>query len=161
MEFVMIRFLFCVVLGAALAQAQSLNCDLREYKPVDGLKADAIGGSLQVTWDGEHGQQLRAECLIRNGQPLVHELAVRNGSGKWSVLARDLAPEFEVTSGRRRMSEQQLAPLRDLKVQITPAVLDKEKWNAFWDAPLEVPGERNTNDDMPRKPGEIRRAKAT
>ena len=157
----MIRLTSLLVLGAALGAGQNLNCDLREYKPVEGLKADHATGALQLSWDGERGRQLRAEFLIRNGQPLVHELAIRNGAGKWAVLGRDLSPEFEVTSGRRRMSEQQLAPLRDLKVQITPAVLDKEKWNAFWDAPLEIPGERNTNDDMPRKPEEIRRAKAT
>jgi hypothetical protein len=40
-------------------------------------------------------------------------------------------------------------------------VVDREKWFAFWDAPLMVPGAPNTNMDLPRKPEEIRRANAT
>ncbi len=148
---------FALASGAALGQ----NCDLREYKPLAGLTAAASAGGLQVTWDGERGQQLRAEFAIRDGQPMVRELAVRNGSGEWRILARDLTPEFDVTSGRRRMSEQQLAPLRALKLQLTPELIDKEKWKAFWDAPLDIPGQPKTNEDMPRRSDEIRRAKAS
>src|SRR5260370_744964 len=51
-----------------------------------------------------------------------------------------------------------MAPLRQLGVQFTPEVVDREKWNAFWDAPLMVPGAPKTNMDLPRKPEEIRRA---
>jgi len=36
-----------------------------------------------------------------------------------------------------------------------------QKWNAFWDAPLSVPGRAGTNPGLPRTPGEIRRANAT
>ena len=35
-------------------------------------------------------------------------------------------------------------------------MIEREKWNAFWDAPLVVPGRRGTNLDLPRKPEEIR-----
>src|SRR5207244_1796807 len=66
--------------------------------------------------------------------------------------------EFEVTSGKRRLSEQQMAPLRKLGVAFTPEVVDREKWFAFWDAPLMIPGSGNTSMDLPRKPEEIRRA---
>jgi hypothetical protein len=38
--------------------------------------------------------------------------------------------------------------------------VEREKWNAFWDAPLMVPGRNGTNVDLPRKPEEIRRARA-
>ncbi|MEJ7606826.1 MAG: hypothetical protein WKF37_11295 [Bryobacteraceae bacterium] len=65
--------------------------------------------------------------------------------------------EFELTSGVRRLSQQQVAPLREQNVKLTPEVVDREKWNAFWDAPLMIPGRINTNVDMPRKPEEIRR----
>jgi len=79
----------------------------------------------------------------------------------WKTIAYDLTPEFDATTGRRRMSEQQMAPLRGLKIALTPDVLAKERWNAFWDAPLNIPGEPKTNEDMPRKPEEIRRAQAS
>jgi hypothetical protein len=143
--------------GCVAASAQ--NCDFKEYKAGDGLKAEMNAGVLQVTWQGYSDQQLRAQFALRGGQPTIHELAVRKGAANWIVLGRDLTPEFEVTSGVRRMSEQQAGPLRALKVQITPEVIEKEKWNAFWDAPLMVPGTGSL--ELPRKPEEIRRASAT
>ncbi len=48
--------------------------------------------------------------------------------------------------------------MRNLGVEITDAIVEKEKWNVFWDAPLNVPGVERRNFDMPRKPDEIRRA---
>jgi hypothetical protein len=150
-----------LLLLSGIAGAQNLTCDLHEYKPADGLHASLAGNQLQLTWQGEAGQQLRAAFAIANGQPVVRELAVRKGQAAWSVLARDLTPEFDIVAGRRRVSEQQLAPLRALHIALTPEVMDREKWNAFWDAPLDVPGTPNTNPDLPRKPEEIRRARAT
>ena len=66
----------------------------------------------------------------------------------------------------RRISYQQLNPLRDLGVEITQEVIDREKWHVFWDAPLLVPGIRQgespgTNPDLPRSPDEILEASAT
>jgi hypothetical protein len=147
-------------LSGALA-AQPLSCDLSAYKAQDGLKADLRNGALELSWNGARGQQLRAAFTVRNGQPLVTELAARKAGGNWIVLGRNLTPEFEVTSGKRRLSEQQMAPLRQLGIQLTPEVVDREKWNAFWDAPLMIPGAPRTNLDLPRKPEEIRRAWAT
>ena len=123
-----------------MALGQGLNCDFHQYIPLEGLKAAVVAGELQVTWQGERDQQLRAVFAVVKSQPLVRELAVRKGSGGWLVLARNLSPEFEVVSGRRRLSEQQAAPLRALGITLTPDVIEREKWNAFWDAPLEVPG---------------------
>jgi len=143
--------------GCFAAGAQ--NCDFRDYKAADGLKAEMSSGLLQVSWRGAGDQHLQAQFRIRDGQPVIHELAVRRLQGNWIVLGRDLTPEFEVTSGVRRLSEQQAAPLRALKIQITPEVIEKEKWNAFWDAPLMVPGTGSL--ELPRKPEEIRRAWAT
>lgn len=156
-----IRILFSAALWLAAASAQEIKCGLTGYRPQDGLKAQIHGNALEVLWLGERKEELRATFALHNGQPMVRSLAARKPGGKWIELGRDLLPEFEVTSGVRRLSEQQIAPLRELGVKLTPEVIEKEKWNAFWDAPLMVPGRRNTNLDLPRKPEEIRKAWAT
>src|SRR5208282_6003082 len=150
-----------MVLESSLALGQGLECDFHEYIPLDGLKAALVAGELQVTWQGERDQQLRAVFAVVKSQPLIRELAVRKGPGGWIVLARNLSPEFDVVSGRRRLSEQQAGPLRALGISMTPDVIEREKWNAFWDAPLEVPGTPGTNLDLPRTTQEIRRATAS
>ena len=149
--------LLCAALWCGAVSGQ--NCDFKEYKAIDGLKAQMSGGTLELAWQGDHDQQLRASFTIRNGQPTVHELAARKGQGSWIVLGRDLTPEFEVTSGLRRMSDQQAGPLKLAKIAITPEIVEKEKWNAFWDAPLMIPGTGSIG--LPRKPEDIRRAWAT
>lgn len=45
-------------------------------------------------------------------------------------------------------------------ITLTPDIVEREKWNGFWDAPLEVPGAPGTNLDLPRMAQEIRRATA-
>ena len=148
--------LACAALWIGAAWAQ--DCDLSAYKPQEGLTAAARAGVLSVNWDGERGEKLRAAFTIRDGQPMVSELAARKSSGNWIVLGRDLSPEFEITSGVRRLSQQQIDPLvNELHVQLTPEVIEREKWNAFWDAPLMVPGRPGTNLGLPRKPEEIRK----
>src|SRR4029450_5009734 len=77
---------------------------------------------------------------IDNGQPIVRELAVRKSGGQWAPLGQNLVPEFYVKTGVRRMTTQQGQPLRDLGVDITADVIEKNKWYAFWDAPFVVPG---------------------
>src|SRR5579862_1119512 len=156
-EINIVRLIGFILLCCGVATAQ--NCDFKEYKALDGLKASMNGSVLEVAWSGDHGQQLRASFAIRDGQPMVHELAARKGQGAWIVLGRDLTPEFEVLSGVRRLSDQQVGPLKLLNVAISPAVIEKEKWNAFWDAPLNVPGTGSVG--LPRKAEEIRRASAT
>ena len=155
-----IQFLIFFI-GVACMRAQTLKCDLSSYKPADGLTAALHGDALDVAWRGDHDTQLRVSFTVRNGNPVVEEIAVRKSAGGWTVLGRNLAPEFQVTSGKRRMSEQQLAPLRALGIPLTPEVLEREKWNAFWDAPLQIPGSPGTNMDLPRRPEEIRRAWAS
>src|SRR5204863_4950560 len=107
----------------------------------------------------EHSLQLGAIFAVRNGQPVIHELSIKKAGGNWTALAQDVSPEFEVVTGVRRLSEQQAAPLRALKVEITPEVIEREKWNAFWDAPLVVPDSAIIGGL--RKPEEIKRAWAT
>ncbi len=99
--------LLSLAMLTGVGAAQSLNCNLQGYKAMDGLKAEASGSALTMTWQGEGGQQLRAQFALRNGQPVVQELAARQGSGGWIVLGKDLTPDFQVTTGRRRISGAQ------------------------------------------------------
>ena len=50
-------------------------------------------------------------------------------------------------------------PLRQLGL-FTPENIERQKWFAFWDAPLNMPGRPGSNAavDLPRKPEEIQRA---
>jgi hypothetical protein len=152
---------------APSASADPFACDLSAYRAGRGPAATLEGDALLVTWAGEADADLRLALTVRERQPVVRELAVRRTGGRWASLARDLAPEFRVTSGVRRMSNQQVDPLtKELGLQITSEVVEHEKWYAFWDAPLLVPGtrageQRPRNLDLPRKPEEIRRASAS
>lgn len=149
-------------LTASTLFADSLKCDLTQYKTTPGLTATVDQDMLVVTWTGDGGAELRARYTIERAQPVVRDLAIRRSGGPWATLGQNLTPEFHVTSGVRRVSEQQLQPLRGLGVQITPQVIDREKWYVFWDAPLLIPGVREgqnpRNIGLPRKPEEIRRA---
>ena len=151
----------CAPLLVAVAHGETLKCGLGEYKAVTGLTAENTKSGLVATWQGDRNRQLRAVFAIDNAQPVVRELAAQKADASWAVLANNLSPEFDVVSGQRRMSEQQLAPLRALKIDLTPEFLDREKWKAFWDAPLEIPGAKGTNPGLPRLESEIRRATAT
>ena len=111
------------VTGAAVGQG--LNCDMGGYNPQDGLKAQIRSGILELTWQGERSEQLRAAFTIREGQPMVQELAARKSGGNWVVLGKNVTPEFEITSGVRRLSEQQMAPLRGLTIELTREVVDR------------------------------------
>src|SRR5437660_1277340 len=71
------RVLFCAALAAGLAAAQPVNCDMGQYKAVEGLKAENRNGAVHLAWQGERGDQLRASFTIRDGQPVVLELAAR------------------------------------------------------------------------------------
>jgi hypothetical protein len=143
---------------AATLAAASLPCDLRRYEAKEGLEAKLDGDSLAVTWQGERGASLRARFGIEEERPIVRGLEVRRQNGNWATLAANLTPEFRVTSGVRRISNQQLDPVRALGREVTPELVEREKWSVFWDAPLVVPGSERTNPGLPRSPQEIRRA---
>jgi hypothetical protein len=152
--------LTAALLWSLAVRAGALDCDLRAYAPKPGLTASVEPDAVVLAWQGDRDVPLRMSLAVDRGQPVVRELAA---GGR--TLAKDLSPEFAVTSGRRRMSEQQMAPLRELGITITPEVLEREKWYAFWDAPLLVPGlepgRTPRNAGLPRRPEEIRRATAT
>jgi hypothetical protein len=154
---------------AVLAQ----NYNLSEYKALPGLTADASGKTLTVTWNGERNEEIRLRLEVDSGTPVIQEIALRRNGGAWAVLASHLTPEFEIVSGLRRMTDQQLLPLHNLGIKITPEILDQDRWEAFWDAPLNVPGTEAAHHGatppaegianqpgLPRKPDEIQRASA-
>ena len=153
--------LLLLTLAAPLCSAQAPSCDLKTYKPQTGLQASQSASGVEFSWDGERGQMLRAVFTTREGTPIIHELAARKAGGNWVVLGRDLTPEYDVVSGKRRISEQQMAPLRKLPGGLTPEIMESQKWNAFWDAPLVIPGNPGGSADLPRKPEEIKRANAS
>jgi hypothetical protein len=158
----MMRFLAAflgVMIAAGVGAAQTLNCDLRDYKSVDGLKAEVSRGSVELTWQGEAGQELRAQFTLRDGQPVVQELAARKSGGQWIVLGKDLTPQFEVTTGRRRISSTEMDILK-AQHKDTPENIEQYKWTVFWDAPLVVPGTKRMAGPG-RTEDEIARAKVS
>lgn len=156
-----------VILSIALlpvaVAGQTLRCNLQSYKPIDGLKAKARENALEVDWQGERGETLHVQFALRNGVPTLRELAARKPGLDWVVLGRDLQPEFHVTSGKRRIDRTQVSALKAAYGNVTQGMIDRQKWNTFWDAPLNVPetegGDASVN--LPRSPDEIRRAWAS
>jgi hypothetical protein len=161
-----------VLLLATAVSADPLTCDLSAYKASSDLTATVANAALTVAWSGDRGQELRLRFAIISGTPTIGELAVRKRGGAWNVLAANVTPDFRVVSGVRRMSNQQMAPLRGLGVDLTSEIVDRYRWEPFWDAPLDlsVPSGRGGNPPpaegvanqpgLPRKPDEIKRAAA-
>jgi hypothetical protein len=125
------------------------------------LAATAQAANCDLSWTGERGELLRASFDTQTNQPIIRELAARKSTGPWIILGQNLTPEYQVATGKRRLSEQQMAPLRELGIAFTPEVVNREQWNAFWDASLSIPGRAGTNLDLPRKAEEIRHDNAT
>src|SRR3989454_6132839 len=187
--------------------AAPLTCNLTDYKAAPGLTAKVGNDALAVTWDGENGAELRMRFGIDRGTPTIRELAIHKKSGQWTALVTNVTPEFRVVSGLRRVTSQQLRPdsLDALGVKVTPEILDayeheetrgddwvklavrdggltaemieRIKWEAFWDAPLYLEGSSErppthatsippmggifNQPGLPRRPEEINRATAT
>jgi hypothetical protein len=151
------------------AQPAPSACGLAGYRAAPGLTATNENRGTSLVWDGDVGQEVRLRLGIESGTPMVREIAVR-ANGAWSAVVTNATPEFRVDSGFRRMSNQQIEPLNGLHVPITPEIIDKDKWDVFWDAPLNLaeppssrgnppPGAGIANQPgLPRKPEEITRA---
>ncbi|MBI4521437.1 MAG: hypothetical protein HY701_11410 [Gemmatimonadetes bacterium] len=155
------------------ARADALSCDLTRYTGSAGLTAAVSGDVLTLAWDGDPGQEARLSLIIDDGVPTLQEWAVRRKGGAWAAVISRVTPEFRIVSGFRRITNQQLTPLRELGVEITQEIVDAKKWDAFWDAPLDLsePTGRGGNPPpaagvagqpgLPRSPDEIHRATAT
>ena len=121
---------FCLAGALALGSAsvgtfQQLNnssspvCDVTGYRPGAGPVARASNGSTFIEWGGVGDERLRLGLKIAAGVPTIGELAIRKGGGAWVTVATDAGIEFKIVEGFRRISNQQLAPLRELKVPLT------------------------------------------
>jgi hypothetical protein len=160
-------------LASLFIRAQAPACDMSAYRALPGLSATNGADGLTVTWDAERDRGVRLRLGIDAGTPTIRELAIRRKGSAWTALAANAQPEFRVVSGFRRMSNQQIQPLDGLKVPITAAIIDEHKWDAFWDAPLDLNAQpaRGGNPPpaagianqpgLPRKASEIARATAT
>ena len=163
-----------LIVTASPSAADPLTCNLGEYRAAQGLTASIANDMLTATWDGDPGQQVRVRFTVVGGVPTIQDIAVRaQARGDWKTVAAGLTPDFRVVTGRRRVTEQQLQPLRQLKVDLTPSIVDRIKWDAFWDAPLNVEPIEDTRTNaipplkgilnqpgLPRTPEEIARASA-
>jgi hypothetical protein len=152
--------------SGAAAAADPLACDLSKYSAVAGLTARVQRDDLLVSWTGKDAAELRMRYAVESREPIVRELSIRQPGQQWATIGENLRAEYDITAGLRRLSEQQAAPLRALDVRITPEVIDRNRWFAFWDAPLLVPGVRPgqqtpRNIGLPRSEEEIRRAGAS
>ena len=160
-------------LASLFMRAQAPACDMGGYHALPGLSASNGAGGLTVTWDAERDRDVRLRLGIDAGTPTIRDLAIRRKGSAWTRLAANAQPEFRVVAGFRRMSNQQLQPLNGLGVAITAAIVDEKKWDAFWDAPLDLNPQvgRGGNPPpaagvgnqpgLPRNADEITRATAT
>ena len=155
MRFGRVVWMTVLCAGAAVAQAQS--CNVQDWRPIAGVSVTASSSDVTVVWQGERGQQNRVRFALRNGQPVVEELAAQKTGGAWIVLGTNLEPEFQVTTGRRRISTTELDILKRLHND-TPEAEEEYKWNVFWDAPLEIPGHDSHLVGAGRTPDEVKRA---
>ncbi|HSS12347.1 MAG TPA: hypothetical protein VLL04_00535, partial [Rhizomicrobium sp.] len=155
----MIRRLLCgafVSLLIPAVGAHAAPCDLAGYKAQAGLVAQPSADGVTLSWQGEAGANLKAQFGMAGGAPVVRELAVQEQGGSWLTLARNVTPDFQVTTARRRLSTAQLKHMQEFHDD-SPAEIERRQWNAFWDDPLVVPGGGTNSAFLPRKDGEIRR----
>ncbi len=164
-----LRIVVACLLGNDNALAQINSCDLTSYQSTSGIQATNANGGLRLEWSGTDNQQLQMDLAIENSEPFIRALQLRNEAGNWTTVLTDAHIEYDIVEGYRRISNQQLAPLRDLGVELTQEVVDLYKWDVFWDAPLDLRTETGGGNPppadgvagqpgLPRSPGEIRRA---
>ena len=106
--------------------AAAFECDLSEYRKVPGVSAQVEANALVVSWEGEGKNSLRLRFGLREGQPTISEFAIRSKEGTWNILGRNLVPVFTVTTGIRRTGH---------------GLPEANRWDVFWDAPLQHPNE--------------------
>jgi len=166
--------LLAVAVASAEAQAPTPpTCDLSGYTRRVETTARLSGDVLAVEWTGAQRERVSLRLAIRNGAPVIDELALMpSGGSEWVTVASGLGVEYRIVEGLRRISNQQLAPLRELGVELNREVVDRYKWDVFWDAPLDLRSEVGGGNPppaegvagqpgLPRSPAEIRRATAS
>lgn len=168
--------LLAATLPVVAVSADSMTCNLSAYKAAAGLAAACDAQGVMVTWTGQGSDELRLRMVITNGTPTIAAIELKKAAGAWATVASDLTPEYRVASGWRRMDQEAYPELKEEFGSVNQALLDKYKWDAFWDAPLRLPGGEvahggatpplegipGTNQPgLPRNANEVRRAAAT
>ena len=156
MRFGRVVWMTVLCAGAAVAQAQS--CNVQDWRPIAGVSVTPSRSGVEVVLAGRTGQQNRARFGLRDGQPVVEELAAQKGRRRVDRAGQQIStPEFQVTTGRRRISTTELDILKRLHND-TPEAEEEYKWNVFWDAPLEIPGHDSHLVGPGRTADEVKRA---
>jgi hypothetical protein len=127
----LVHVAWAFILCGTAAAAQTASCSLQDWKGIAGVSVTANRDSVEVSWPGEQSQQNRARFALRNGQPVIAELAARKPGGAWIVLGKDLTPDFQVTTGRRRISTTELDILKHAATTTPPRPRNEYKWNVF------------------------------
>ena len=65
-----------VAVAVTTLGADSLTCDLSQYKSGAGPSASVDQGVLTVSWPGQSGSEMRTRYAIDGGQPIVRDLSV-------------------------------------------------------------------------------------
>lgn len=97
------------------------------------VSATAIPDGVELNWSGSSSSDVTLRVDITGAAPRISLLSIDS-----VPILQDAEIRFDVTTGVRRITNQQLAPLRALGVALTQDVVDEHKWDAFWDAPLET-----------------------
>ena len=66
-----IRMFVGCMLCVGAASGEGIRCELSGYKAMDGLRAQQRGDVLEVNWQGERKESLRASFAVVDGQPMV------------------------------------------------------------------------------------------
>ena len=119
-----ILFVLVWLASTADAAADPLTCTLAGYRTAPGLTATFGGDALTVTWDGERNQELRLQFTLVSGVVTIRSLDIRRKGEAWKTLAGNVVSDFNVVAGLRRISNQQLAPLRGLGVELTSDIIE-------------------------------------
>jgi hypothetical protein len=154
---------------SAFAQSPGIACRVDGFNPSADFELNQESDALTLSWSGAEEERLRLSLAIVEQEPTIRELALRRGNSDWVGVLENAKFDYKIVEGLRRISNQQLAPLRDLGVELTPEVVNRHKWNVFWDAPLDLsteirrgnpPPAQGVADQpgLPRSPSEIRRA---
>lgn len=127
-----------MVLPLLMLSASALACSMDGYRAQADLVAANAPDGPTIEWRGDRDDRLRMRFTIRDGTPVIARLDMRKDGGDWVNLLRDARPEYHVDTGLRRLSKQQIAPLRDMGVPITQDIVNRYRWDPFWDAPLDL-----------------------
>ncbi|MCH7816652.1 MAG: hypothetical protein IIC60_08805, partial [Proteobacteria bacterium] len=120
------------------AEGDALRCNLDAYQPSANIQVAAVDGLLSLNWNGSNEQQLSMQLGLDSGEPIIKTLQLRSAAVPWVTLLTDSRIEYKIVEGLRRISNQQLAPLRSLGIELTQDIVDRHKWDVFWDAPLDL-----------------------